>query len=150
MPQYLHRVSDGEPVYYVDEDGGPDPMLYTLDAQWVGYISSDGTAVYGPNREFLFSISKGYFCDASGAAVLYCDEEGADESALPELGAPLRLTAAQLAIVDKFAAPLHLHVRQAFSQRVIELLGDEREPDDVDVHRACERVGQEFQLPPQE
>jgi hypothetical protein len=78
MALYLYRCSDGAPCYYIDEDGGPGPMLYTLDNQWVGYIDSDRTGVFAPNRELLFSISDNYFCDASGAAVLYFNEEEAE------------------------------------------------------------------------
>jgi hypothetical protein len=65
MARYLHRCSDGKPYGYIDEDIG-DPMLYTLEGQWAGYISDDG--VYGPDGALLFSISDGYFYDASGAA----------------------------------------------------------------------------------
>jgi len=150
MARYLHRCSDGAPCYYLDDEGGGDVMGYTLAGDWAFHLDSDGGAAYSPDGRLLFSVSDGYFYDASGAAVLYCDEEGAEgeESILPELGGPVRLTAAQMAIVDSFAAPLHPHVRQAYSQRVIELLEDERNPDDADVRRACERVGQEYQLPP--
>jgi hypothetical protein len=46
----------------------------------VGYISSDGASVHGPNGEPLFYISEEYFCDATGA-VLYRDIEDEEEEA---------------------------------------------------------------------
>jgi len=67
MARYLHRCSDGAPCYYLDEDGAGNPMLYTVDGIWAGYVSSDGASVYAPDRRLLFSISDGYFRDASGA-----------------------------------------------------------------------------------
>jgi hypothetical protein len=91
MARYLYRCSDGRPYGYIDEDIG-DPMLYTLDRQWLGYISDDGASVYDPDGRPLFSISDGYFCDASGAAVLYYNEEEAEmeeeEKELPPLTMP--------------------------------------------------------------
>jgi hypothetical protein len=31
MARYLYRCADGAPHGYIDEEGGTDPMLYTLD-----------------------------------------------------------------------------------------------------------------------
>ena len=33
MARYLYRCSDGAPYGYIDEEGGTDAMLYTLDGR---------------------------------------------------------------------------------------------------------------------
>jgi hypothetical protein len=86
MARYLHRCSDGKPCYYVDVEGGDDPMIYGLDNVWVGYIANDGVSVYGPDRQFLYHISEGYFCDSNGVAQLYFGE--AEEEEVSDLEEP--------------------------------------------------------------
>jgi hypothetical protein len=73
MARYLYRCSDGAPCYYIDEEGGSDPMLYALDGRWVGYITPDGTCACAPDGSPMFSIHEEYFYGANGT-VLYRDE----------------------------------------------------------------------------
>jgi hypothetical protein len=51
MARCLYRCSDGAPYGYLDEEGGTDPMLYTLDGQWVGYFGTDGKGVFSPGGQ---------------------------------------------------------------------------------------------------
>jgi hypothetical protein len=93
MARYLYRCSDGAPHGYIDEEGGTDAMLYTLDGRWLGYVSAGGGNVFSPSGQPVFYIDGCYFCDASGA-VLYSDED-------------TRLTDAQWGIVHEIAGAIH-------------------------------------------
>jgi hypothetical protein len=92
MARYLYRCSDGAPYGYIDEEGGTDAMLYTLDGRWLGYVSADGGNVFSPSGQPVFYIADNYFCDASGP-VLYCEKKGSRKDAtgdVRELVAMLR------------------------------------------------------------
>jgi hypothetical protein len=57
VSHYLHRLGDGEPVYFVDTEGGSDAMIYAAGGVYVGYISSDGGGVYSPDGQLMWRIS---------------------------------------------------------------------------------------------
>jgi hypothetical protein len=44
-----------------------------LEGRWAGYFTSTG--VCAPNGQPLFFISENYFCDATGVALYYTEEE---------------------------------------------------------------------------
>jgi hypothetical protein len=175
MGRYLHDIADGRPRYFVDEDTGGAPMLYSLDNQWAGYISDDRSSVYDPDGRPLFQISGDYFYGAGGV-VLYSDaddepelteneqaelQEELQEELRREDGMrgyffrvceglsikPIILTDSQIEIVTNPTQLLSVFDHYAYYRRVGENLRDETEIDDETVHRACERARREFQQP---
>src|SRR5262249_54020056 len=140
MANYLYRCGDGQACYYLDEDGGPDVMGYTLDAQWAFYLDHDRRNAYAPDGRALFYIDGNYFYDANGPA-FYCDEE------VPLRKGPPRLTDAQRRIVSRFAETVHYNMQSVFVNRVIALLKGSSKIDDAAVRRAAERARLEMGQP---
>ena len=170
MARYLHRIGDGASFGYIDEDGGPDKMLYTRDGTWLGFITDDGGSVNGPDGVPLFSIADGYFYDASGAALLYlgeAEEETEEEEAIsadPEVvqyeegmrgylvriaksigTKPIIFTPAQVEIILNAAQTLTVFGHTDFFYRVVGCLRETTDVDDTAVRHAAEQARQEFQ-----
>jgi hypothetical protein len=152
MARYLYRCADGAPHGYIDEEGGTDPMLYTLDGRWLGYVSADGGNVFSPSGQPVFYIADNYFCDASGP-VLYCEKKAPEKMrrevheslwrCCEMIGIePIDFSDRQIEIIQSRMPWNALDHTQYFS-RVVEQL---REPpiDDAAVRRAAERAQAEF------
>jgi hypothetical protein len=136
MARYLHRCSDGAPLFYVDEDVG-DPMIYSLHREWIGYISDDRKSVHAPDGRLLWTIDAGYLYDGR-QAVLYFSQEAEDTFEIDALSDHQRT------IIDRFTELLaNDKARQAYRHRLIELLEDELFPDDAELERLCEQAMQE-------
>jgi hypothetical protein len=168
MTRALYRCDTGAPFGYVDDDIG-DPMVYALDgrrARWIGYINDDSTSVYDPDGVPLFSILDGYLCNpATGAAVLYFDDEGEAEKGQEDdelrdsdgmfgllfrtceaVGVePIAFTFRQAEIIRRLCEEfLSVFDWSRYYQRVIEHLRNEKEIDDATVQRAAEQARSEF------
>jgi hypothetical protein len=170
MARYLCDITDGKPRYCLDEDGGADPMLYTLDNQWAGYISSDGASVLSREGRQLFSISENYFYGAGGVVLYSADDEEPETSEserLEELHEwlrrasdmrgflfricetigikPIVFTDSQIEIILSSTSMLNVFDHVSYFSHVVERLRDQAQIDDEAVQRASEQAQQEFQ-----
>jgi len=171
MACYLCDITDGKPRYLIDQDGDNDPMLYTLDRQWAGYVSSDGASVLSSDGLPLFSIYGNYFYGAGGT-VRYSDggdeppeedQEALFEELRRESGMrgylirtceangvkPIPFTTNQIEIILSSTQMLSVFDHADYFRRVVERLRDQTQIDDEVVDRASKQARQDLLPPPE-